>query len=171
MAQDYNSTVAFCKLPDYPRLCHSTPQGSVTPDRKPKAAVSERINMGQPVVHFEIIGSNPTTLRGFFNDLFGWEFDTSGTVAEAISEPTNYGFIDLITASDGSGIRGGIGGGERYERHVVFYVGVSDVEEALQKVEGLGGQRQMGPVTAPNGLVIGHFKDPEGNLIGLASST
>lgn len=127
--------------------------------------------MGQPVVHFEIIGNDPASLRGFFNDLFGWECDTSGTVAEAVSEPTNYGFIDLLTASDGSGIRGGIGGGEHYDRHVVFYVGVSDVGAALQKAEGLGGQRQMGPVTAPNGLVIGHFTDPEGNLIGLAGAT
>jgi len=126
--------------------------------------------MGQPVVHFEIIGTDPTRLRGFFNDLFDWDFDTSGTVAEAISEPTNDGFIDLLTASDGSGIRGGIGGGDRYDRHVVFYVGVPDVEQALGKVEDLGGQRQMGPVTARNGLVIGHFTDLEGNLIGLASA-
>jgi predicted enzyme related to lactoylglutathione lyase len=29
----------------------------------------------------------------------------------------------------------------------------------------------MGPATAPNGLVVGHFTDPEGNLIGLASVT
>jgi uncharacterized protein len=65
--------------------------------------------MGQPVVHFEMIGSNPARLRDFLNELFGWEFDTGGTVAEAISEPTDYGFIDLLTASDGSGIRGGIG--------------------------------------------------------------
>lgn len=76
--------------------------------------------MGQPVVHFEIIATDPAHLRGFFTDLFGWEYDTSGTVAEAISEPANYGFIDLLTASDGSGIRGGIGGGDRYDRHVVF---------------------------------------------------
>ena len=52
----------------------------------------------------------------------------------------------------------------------MFYVGVPDVEQALGKVEDLGGQRQMGPVTAPNGLVIGHFTDLEGNLIGLASA-
>ena len=127
--------------------------------------------MGQPVVHFEIIGTDPTRLRGFFNDLFDWEFDTSGPVADAISEPTDYGFIELLQASDGSGIRGGIGGGERYDRHTVFYVGVPDIEEALKKAEDLGGKRQMGPVTSPNGLVIGHFTDPEGNLIGLASAT
>lgn len=126
--------------------------------------------MGQPVVHFEIIGTDPAGLRGFFGELFGWEFDTSGTVAKEVSEPSYYGFIELLTADDGSGIRGGIGGGEGYVRHAVFYVGVPDVGEALNKAEELGGDRQMGPVTAPNGLVVGHFKDPEGNLIGLAGA-
>jgi len=133
-------------------------------------APSERISMGQPVVHFEIIGTDPAGLRGFFGELFGWEFDTSGTVAKEVSEPTDYGFIELLKADDGSGIRGGIGGGEGYHRHAVFYVGVPDVGEALNKAEELGGDRQMGPVTAPNGLVVGHFKDPEGNLIGLAGA-
>jgi predicted enzyme related to lactoylglutathione lyase len=127
--------------------------------------------MGQPVVHFEIIGNDPAKLRGFFSDLFEWECDTSGTVSDAVSEPTDYGFIDLPAADNGSGIPGGIGGGQAYDPHVVFYVGVSDVEAALRKAESLGGERQMGPVTSPNGLVIGQFKDPEGNLIGLASTT
>lgn len=124
--------------------------------------------MGQPVVHFEIIGKDPAKLRGFFNHLFGWEFDTSAAVAETVSEPDNYGFIDRLTSSDGSGIPGGVGGGALYDGHVVVYVGVPDVEAALQRAERLGGQRAMGPETAPSGLVVGHFKDPEGNLIGLA---
>jgi uncharacterized protein len=127
--------------------------------------------MGQPVVHFEIIGTDPARLRGFFGDLFGWEFDTSGTVADEVSEPNDYGFIELLTAEDGSGIRGGIGGGEGYGRHTVFYVGVPNVTEALNRVEELGGKCRMGPVVAPNGLVVGHFTDPEGNLIGLAGAS
>jgi hypothetical protein len=28
----------------------------------------------------------------------------------------------------------------------------------------------MGPDQAPTGLVVGHFTDPEGNLIGLAAT-
>jgi uncharacterized protein len=127
--------------------------------------------MGQPVVHFEIIGNDPAKLRGFFGELFNWEYDTSGAVAETVSEPTDYGFIDLLTTSDGSGIRGGVGGGQAYDPHIVLYVGVPDVEAALSKAEALGGQRKIGPVTSPNGLVIGQFTDPEGNLIGLASVT
>ena len=126
--------------------------------------------MAQPVVHFEIIGKDPARLRSYFGELFGWEFDTSSPVAEAVSEPMNYGFVNRVTTSDGTGIPGGVGGGSGYDSRVLFYIGVPDVEAALQKAEDLGGQRQMGPVTAPNGLVIGHFTDPEGNLVGVASA-
>jgi uncharacterized protein len=126
--------------------------------------------VAHPVVHFEIIGKNPDKLRNYFGELFGWQFDTSSPVAEAVSEPTDYGFVDRITTSDGTGIPGGIGGGARYPSHVIFYVGVPNVEAALAEAERLGGKRQMGPERAPTGLVIGHFTDPEGNLIGVAGT-
>lgn len=125
--------------------------------------------MSHPVVHFEIIGKNPQRLRDYFGQLFGWQFNTT-PVAEAVSEPTNYGFVDRITAPEGSGIPGGIGGGADYPAHVVFYIGVPDVEAALAEAERLGGKRQMGPERAPTGLVVGHFTDPEGNLVGVAGT-
>jgi predicted enzyme related to lactoylglutathione lyase len=124
--------------------------------------------MGQPVVHFEIIGTNPGELRSYYGELFGWEFDTSSPVSDAVSEPTNYGFVEPTT--DGIGIPGGVGGGADYDGRAIFYVGVPDVEAALQKAESLGGNRVMGPEKAPTGLVVGHFTDPEGNLIGLAAT-
>ena len=126
--------------------------------------------MAQPVVHFEIIGKDPARLRGYFGELFGWEFDTSAPVAAAVSEPTNYGFVNRVTTSDGTGIPGGVGGGARYHSQVLFYVAVPDVEAALRKAESLGGTRRMGPERAPTGLVVGHFTDPEGNLIGGAGT-
>ena len=124
--------------------------------------------MAQPVVHFEIIGTDPERLRGYYGALFGWEFDTSAPVAETVSEPMNYGFVSGGTTSDGTGIPGGVGGGAGYDGHVIFYVGVPSVEAALQRAESLGGTRRMGPVRAPTGLVVGHFTDPEGHLIGVA---
>jgi uncharacterized protein len=123
--------------------------------------------MPDPVVHFEITGSDPTRLRGFFADLFGWEYALT-PVAPAVSDPDDYGFIDLMTAPDGSGIRGGVGGGDGYESRALFYVSVPDVADALERAERLGGSRRMGPETSPNGLVVGHFTDPAGNLIGVA---
>jgi uncharacterized protein len=127
--------------------------------------------MAQPVVHFEIIGNDPAGLRRYYGDLFGWEFDTGGPVAPTVSQAGSYGFVERIPTGDGGGIPGGVGGGPGYGGHVLFYVGVPDVEAALQQAERLGGKRRMGPDRAPGtAVVVGHFTDPEGHLIGLASA-
>jgi uncharacterized protein len=124
--------------------------------------------LAQPVVHFEIIGKDPEQLRNYYGDLFGWQFDTPSPVAREVSEPDTYGFLDLVATEDGTGIRGGIGGGSKFRSHAIFYVAVEDVEAALQRAAQLGGKRVMGPARSPSGLVVGHFTDPEGTLIGLA---
>jgi hypothetical protein len=116
------------------------------------------------VVHFEIIGSDPAKLRSYYGQLFGWEFQVGDATSEAVSEPGNYGFVD------GAGINGGVGGGAGHKNRVLFYVGVPNVEAALQKAESLGGKRQMGPEGTPGTLVVGQFTDPEGNLIGVAGT-
>jgi predicted enzyme related to lactoylglutathione lyase len=120
--------------------------------------------MPQPVLHFEIIGTAPAALRDYYGQLFGWQFDTTGPVAPPVSAAGDYGFT-----SPGGGIPGGVGGGDGFAPHVVFYVGVPDVAAALREAERLGGIRTMGPARAPGrDLVVAHFTDPEGNLIGLA---
>jgi predicted enzyme related to lactoylglutathione lyase len=124
--------------------------------------------MGHPVVHFEIIGSDPAKLRSYYNALFGWEFQVGDATTEVVSQPGNYGFVDGTTT--GSGINGGVGGGEGYEGRVLFYVGVPNVEAALQNAERLGGRRRMGPEGSFGTLVVGQFTDPEGNLIGVAGT-
>jgi predicted enzyme related to lactoylglutathione lyase len=128
----------------------------------------EEISVAQPVVHFEIIGKDPDNLRSYYGTLFGWEFDLPSPVAREVSDPNAYGFLDRITSEDGTGLRGGIGGGPAYDSHALFYVQVPDVEVALQEAERLGGSRVMGPASSPSGLVVGHFTDPEGSLIGVA---
>jgi uncharacterized protein len=122
--------------------------------------------VGQPVVHFEIIGRDPARLRSYYGELFGWEFHTGDAATEAVSKPGNYGFVDGITTGDG--INGGVGGGEGYEGRVLFYVSVPNVEAALKKAESLGGKRRMGPEGTPGTIVVGQFTDPEGHLIGVA---
>ena len=124
--------------------------------------------MPHPVVHFEVIGRDPDRLRQFFGQLFGWEFDTPSPVASEVSDPDNYGFIDRVTTADGTGIPGGVGGGQGFDSHALFYVAVPDVQAALRRAEELGGTWAIGPATSPNGLVVGQFTDPEGTLIGVA---
>jgi hypothetical protein len=57
---------------------------------------------------------------------------------------------------EGWGIGGGVGTGpEGYEGHVTFYVGVPDIEQALQKAESLGGTRVMGPEKVMDQVELG----------------
>ena len=121
--------------------------------------------MGQPVVHFEIIGKDGEKLQRYYSDLFGWKVDASN--------PMNYGIVarEGNTNPDGVGIAGGIGPGpEGYEGHVTFYIEVPDVEAALAKAESLGGAWMMGPETIMDSIELGHFTDPEGHLVGVVRS-
>jgi predicted enzyme related to lactoylglutathione lyase len=121
--------------------------------------------MGQPVVHFEVIGKDADKLRSYYSELFGWQFDTNN--------PMNYGIVSREgnVNADGVGIGGGVGGGmENYDGHVTFYVEVPDVEAALAKAESLGGTRVMGPDKPMEGLELGILNDPEGHTIGVVKS-
>jgi predicted enzyme related to lactoylglutathione lyase len=121
--------------------------------------------MGQPVVHFEVIGKDPEKLQSYYSELFGWEMNTDN--------PMKYGTVQREgnTNADGAGIGGGVGGGpEGYDGHTTFYVEVPDVEEALAKAESLGGSRMMGPDEVMEGLVIGLFNDPEGHVVGVVKT-
>jgi uncharacterized protein len=118
--------------------------------------------MGNPVVHFEVIGIDGKKLQTYYSELFGWEMDTDN--------PMDYGVVQREgnVNADGIGIGGGVAGGpEGYAGHVTFYVEVPDVETALLKAESLGGARIFGPDKVMEGLELGQFSDPEGHVIGL----
>src|SRR5436190_1704354 len=108
---------------------------------------SKGASIGQPVVHFEVVGRDGAKLRDYYAQLFGWEIQADN--------PMGYGLVareDNVNA-DGIGIGGGVGGGpEGYDGHVTFYVEVPDVEAALAQAESLGGTRMMGPEEPMPGL-------------------
>ena len=121
--------------------------------------------MGQPVVHFEVIGRDPEKLQSYYGELFGWDIDANN--------PMKYGMVarEGNTNADGAGIGGGVGQGpDGYDGHVTFYVEVPDVERALAKAESLGGKRVMGPEDIMGQVVLGQFTDPEGHLIGVVQA-
>jgi uncharacterized protein len=113
--------------------------------------------MGNPVVHFEVIGSDAQALQSFYKEAFDWQIE------EAIA---NYA---MAHPGGEGGINGGIGAamGEGGAGHVTFYVEVPDLEAALSKIEGLGGSTVMEPSEVPEGPTIAMFADPEGHLVGL----
>jgi hypothetical protein len=118
--------------------------------------------MGQPVVHFEVIGKDAKKLQAYYSELFGWQINADN--------PMGYGIVqrDENVSADGVGIGGGVAAGpEGYDGHVTFYVEVPDVEAALAKAESLGGTRMMGPDKVMEGVEIGLFNDPEGHMVGV----
>ena len=124
--------------------------------------------MGQPVVHFEILGRDADKTQSYYSELFGWKIEPL-----PFENPTRYGLVDRDgnTNDDGIGIGGGVGEApEGYGGHVTFYVEVPSVEGALAKAESLGGKRMMGPDQVPDGPVIGLFTDPDGNTVGVVQA-
>jgi predicted enzyme related to lactoylglutathione lyase len=108
-----------------------------------------------------VIGKDGEKLQSYYSELFEWDIDANN--------PMKYG---IVKGEDNPADIGSIGGGiatgpDGYEGHVTFYVEVPSVEEALAKAESLGGARVMGPETIMGRMVLGQFKDPEGNVIGL----
>jgi predicted enzyme related to lactoylglutathione lyase len=121
--------------------------------------------MGQPVVHFEVIGKDGQKLQRYYSELFGWEIDANN--------PMGYGMVarEGNVNAEGVGIGGGVAGGpEGYPGHVTFYVEVPDVEAALAKAESLGGTRVMGPEVIMDQVELGQFTDPEGHVVGVVKS-
>ena len=53
--------------------------------------------MGDPVIHFEVVGRDGAKLQQFYGDVFGWKIDASN--------PMKYGIVD----NGGEGINGGVG--------------------------------------------------------------
>jgi uncharacterized protein len=106
------------------------------------------------VVHWEVQARDPGKQQQFFATLFGWKVDANN--------PMSYG---MVSGSGKDTIGGGIGGTQDTAR-VTVYVQVPDINASLQKAQELGAQTVM-PRTDIGMIIMGQFKDPEGNIIGL----
>ena len=112
--------------------------------------------MGQPVVHFEIVGRDAAKLRSFYGDLFDWEIDANN--------PYDYG---IVSANGQGGIGGGIGGCQDGGPRVTVYVQVPDPQAALDRAEHLGGKTLMQVTEIPGAVTMALFSDPDGNVVGV----
>ena len=114
--------------------------------------------MPNPVVHFEVVGTDGAGLQQFYRDVFDWDINADNPMA--------YGLVE----AQGEGIGGGVGGAMGGPPHATFYVQVDDMRSTLDRIEALGGTITMDITTIPGMVTLAQFRDPEGNLIGLAHS-
>lgn len=106
------------------------------------------------VVHWEVQAKDLERQQQFFANLFGWKIDTNN--------PMQYG---MISGAGKDTIGGGIGPAQDASR-VTVYVQVSDINATLDKAQTLGAQTVM-PRTPYGPVIMGLFRDLEGNVIGL----
>ena len=117
--------------------------------------------MPNPVVHFEILGKDHEALQQYYRDLFNWKITQ-------VSPEYPYGLVSV--EEQGEGIGGGVGSSMDGGPQAMFYVQVDDIQAAVDRAAGLGGEIAMPVTVIPGMVVFAHFKDIEGNLIGLVSS-
>ena len=124
----------------------------------PAQADAMKNKVRNPVVHFEVLGRDPSALRKFYSGVFGWQ------LGPADDGPMQYSMVHM---KESGGIDGGIGKAPQGPGHVTFYVGVDDAHAALEQVERLGGKTVQPPVEVPGGVTFALFADPEGHVVGL----
>ena len=113
--------------------------------------------MTNPVVHFEIVGTDAERIQAFYRSTFGWKIDADN--------PMKYGTVDTVT---GRGIGGGVagtmgGGGPR----VTVYIEVPDINTMLARIAAAGGKTLLPRSEVPGGPTIALFADPSENCLGL----
>ena len=106
------------------------------------------VAMVQPIVFFDIAGPDDAALKHFYSTVFGWEIDEAGAFSAPVMTP-----IDATIRKDPSEKR--------------IYVGVPDVTACLALIEQEGGTVDVPRFEVPGVVVLGLFRDPAGNPMGL----
>jgi len=104
--------------------------------------------MSAPIVFFDIAGPDSEALRTFYSRLFGWAPDGGGQFAVNVDGPLLAAFRQ-----------------DPAEKRL--YIGVNDVTQKLKEIEANGGSIDVPRFEVPGVVVLGLFKDPAGNPMGL----
>ncbi len=114
--------------------------------------------MGNPVVHFEIMGADGDALERFYGGLFGWRM--------APVEGTDGGYR-IVHTEGGRGIDGGIGAFAGAPAYVTYYVHAPDLQASLDRAVELGGEILAPAREVTPGVFAAIVRDPEGHVVGL----
>jgi len=117
--------------------------------------------MSAPIVFFDIGGPDVAGLGDFYSAVFGWEITAGpfpGTRSIA-GVPVNAPLAGTIRQDPNDGSPQSMRG--------LIYAGVEDVTATLAKIEAHGGTIHAPRFEVPGVVVLGLFKDPAGNPMGL----
>jgi len=111
------------------------------------------------VVHFEIPAHDAAKLSKFYSDVFGWKF-------EKVSMP-GMDYWLITTGPRNKSVGGGMylkTGPQDLPRN---FIGVDDIDKAIEAFEAAGGSEMAGKMEVPNMGWSFIGADPEGNPIAM----
>ena len=115
----------------------------------PWPSVPAEASMAAPIVFFDIAGPDSAAQAAFYSGVFGWDVGPGGAVEVETRAPLQ-GTLRTEDISDS-----------------LLYFGVRDVTAALAQVAAHGGSVDAPRFEVPGVVVLGLFRDPAGNRMGL----
>lgn len=105
--------------------------------------------MAAPIVFFDIAGPDAAAQSRFYSAVFGWDIAPDGSVSVETRAPLQ-GTLRTEQAAE-----------------ALLYFGVPDVSQALAQVTAHGGTVDAPRFAVPGVVILGLFRDPAGNRMGL----
>jgi predicted enzyme related to lactoylglutathione lyase len=117
------------------------------------------------VVHFEVPYDDADRAHTFYREAFGWQLQTMPQMGYTMvtTTPTD----DSGRPGEAGGINGGMLAKQGPITGPVITIGVEDLDDALARVEKLGGSVTIGRQPVGDMGFSAYVTDTEGNLIGL----
>ena len=110
------------------------------------------------IKHIAIFTPDPEATAKFYQDVFGWDIQTS-------EGPESYSLVS--TGPDSvPGINGGIMG-RHFQQPVINTIQVESLADSIAQVEGAGGTKIHGPNEIPGIGFQAYCTDTEGNIFGI----
>jgi uncharacterized protein len=112
--------------------------------------------------HIDVSSGDPERARRFYGDVFGWQFEPiPGAAYVGVKTSTN-GIESGIGALDES-----MGLTPPRTKGVIPYILAPDMDATLEAIERAGGEIVVRTTDVMGYGDFAHFRDPDGNLIGL----
>jgi uncharacterized protein len=125
--------------------------------------------MSGKVVHFEIPADDVERAQAFYRDAFGWTINAMPEMAYTIVRTTPTDEAGMPT--EPGAINGGLLQRQTPITSPVITVDVEDIDDALRRIEELGGKTARDKFDVGGMGIAAYFTDPEGNVVGLWQNT
>lgn len=112
--------------------------------------------MGNPFVHIELLSNDLEKARGFYKDLFDWQYQEFPEM--------DYTIIEVGEGTGGGMMKNPV---PDIPSHWLSYVQVDDIEASTQKAKSLGGQVVKEVTEVPGYGWLSVIVDPSGAALGL----